>query len=56
MANKQNLVQKALKFAKNAHKKQTRKYTGEPYIVHPISVASIVKKVGGSKEMISLQM
>lgn len=50
---RKNLVQKALKFAKKAHEGQTRKYTGEPYVVHPIAVASIVKKVGGSKEMIT---
>lgn len=35
----------ALKFAREAHITQTRKYTGEPYIEHPIEVASIVATV-----------
>ena len=33
------LVLKALAFAYEAHKTQVRKYTGEPYIYHPIEVA-----------------
>lgn len=33
------LVLKALAFAAKAHEKQVRKYTGEPYIYHPIDVA-----------------
>lgn len=39
------LVKKALEFAKKAHEGQKRKYTGEPYIVHPIEVMNIVKTV-----------
>ena len=35
-------------FANLAHKGQKRKYTGEDYIVHPISVARLVEKHGGS--------
>lgn len=38
-----------LDFATEAHKGQTRKYTGEDYIVHPISVSKLVKKHGGSE-------
>ena len=30
-------------FAENAHKGQTRKYTGEPYIVHPSAVAELLR-------------
>ena len=30
-------------FAKNAHMGQTRKYTGEPYIVHPSAVAELLR-------------
>ena len=32
---------------------QTRKYTGEPYIVHPVEVASIVKSVPHTDEMVA---
>jgi hypothetical protein len=31
-------------FVENAHGSQTRKYTGEPYIGHPIAVCNIVSK------------
>lgn len=32
----------AVEFAERAHRGQVRKYTGEPYIVHPLEVAQIV--------------
>lgn len=48
-----NLIDKALKFATKAHGDQKRKYTGEPYINHPKSVASIVKSVNHDKYMIT---
>lgn len=32
----------AMMFAKKAHSKQKRKYTNEPYIVHPFAVAGLV--------------
>ena len=38
-----------LAFATEAHKGQKRKYTGEDYIVHPISVSDLIKKHGGSE-------
>ena len=38
---------KAVVFATDAHHGQTRKYTGEPYIHHPIAVAKIVADFGG---------
>lgn len=49
------LVDRATVFATAAHAAvgQTRKYTGEPYIVHPIEVASIVKEAGGTEAMIA---
>jgi len=40
-----DIVQRALRFATVAHGDQKRKYTGEPYIVHPIEVMEIVKTV-----------
>jgi RelA/SpoT family (p)ppGpp synthetase len=37
-------IQKAYLFAKEAHGSQTR-YTGEPYITHPVAVASILAEM-----------
>jgi (p)ppGpp synthase/HD superfamily hydrolase len=50
-----NIVEKAKVFATAAHSAvgQVRKYTGEPYIVHPAEVASIVESVGGTPHMIA---
>ena len=44
---------KALEFATMAHGDQKRKYTDEPYIIHPIAVAEIVKSVEHTDEMIA---
>jgi len=38
------LTKKAFIFAKSAHKNQTRKFSGLPYIVHPTEVANLVSK------------
>lgn len=45
MPNFPSLVERALAFASEAHgsSSQLRKYTGEPYINHPIEVMAIVK-------------
>jgi len=43
---------KALQFAIKAHGDQKRKYTGDPYIIHPIAVAELVSDVGGDEDMI----
>ena len=42
-------------FADDAHRraKQVRKYTGEPYIVHPRAVAAIVKSVDHTPAMVA---
>ncbi|QQR40394.1 HD domain-containing protein [Devosia rhizoryzae] len=49
------LEQRARAFATAAHGSidQQRKYTGEPYIVHPLAVAEIVRTVAHSEEMIA---
>ncbi len=47
------LESSALGFATTAHKGQKRKYTKEPYINHPIAVASIVRSIGGTSAMIA---
>ena len=41
----------ALEFAKEAHKTQRRK-SGEPYVIHPILVASIVAAISGDEAMV----
>ena len=35
-------IKKAIEFATEAHGEQLRKYTGEPYVTHPIQVAKIL--------------
>lgn len=49
------LVRKAQKFATAAHASvnQRRKYTGEPYIVHPFRVAAIVATVDPRPEVLA---
>lgn len=46
----QEIVQKAIKFASRKHGKanHTRKYTGMPYILHPMSVAQMVSDLPNS--------
>ncbi len=48
-------INKAYIFANYAHKSidQKRKYTNEPYIVHPKNVAYLVEMVGGTEDMIN---
>ena len=43
------MLSDVLQFATKAHEGQKRKYTGEDYIVHPISVADMVQRHGGSE-------
>lgn len=56
MESKQSsLVNRALAFAAEAHGSvgQTRKYTGEPYINHPVEVMEIVRGVEHTDEMLA---
>lgn len=43
----------AFEFARLAHGEQKRKYTGEPYIHHPMEVANIVMGVTQDREVIA---
>ena len=47
------LEQMAINFSTKAHEGQVRKYTGEPYVTHPIAVSEIVKTVTDDQEMIA---
>lgn len=47
------LIERAVEFATAKHGCQARKFTGEPYMGHPLAVAEIVKAIGGSEEMIA---
>ena len=42
----------ALEFARNAHRNQTRKYTGLPYVGHVLAVSEIVAAHGGDDNQI----
>jgi len=48
-----DLYIKAEKFATEAHKGQQRKSTGEPYIVHPLEVARILRE-NGEPELVQI--
>ena len=47
------IVEKAREFATQAHEGQVRKYTGMPYIVHPIEVMEIVCTVEHDDAMLA---
>ena len=50
-----DIITKAMIFATAAHEAvgQKRKYTGEPYIVHPAEVAMITIRLKGTPEMVA---
>lgn len=48
-----DLISRALSFASLMHRNQPRKYTGEPYIHHPVEVALLVASAGGSDDEIA---
>ena len=45
-------IQTAMHLAKRCHDGQYRKYTGEPYLVHPFAVAGLVQSVTNDEDMI----
>ena len=47
------MLDMVLLFADKAHKNQVRKYTGDPYITHPVAVAKIVATVTDDEAMIA---
>jgi len=47
-----DLELRAYQFARFAHEGQFRKYTGGPYIVHPVAVATMVRSVPHTKAMV----
>ena len=49
-------VQRALSFATQAHGEQRRKYTNDPYIVHPLAVAALVKSRPHTAEMVAASL
>jgi (p)ppGpp synthase/HD superfamily hydrolase len=50
---KENLLDRAAEFAWEAHNGQTRKYSGEPYFVHPNRVAHLVARETDDVEVIA---
>jgi (p)ppGpp synthase/HD superfamily hydrolase len=51
-----NLSYEAMMFAREAHKNQVRKYTGNPYVDHLAEVAGIVATVAGqARESVSIE-
>jgi guanosine-3',5'-bis(diphosphate) 3'-pyrophosphohydrolase len=46
------LLLSAMDVAKRAHFNQKRKYTNDPYIIHPFSVAALVAHVSNDDEML----
>lgn len=42
----------AKRFATQAHSKQVRKYTGDPYIIHPAEVAELVRSIPHTETML----
>ncbi len=42
-----DFIMKAFRFALRKHEDQKRKFSGSPYIIHPVRVSEIVRKHGG---------
>ena len=48
-----NIVKTARQFAEKAHKGQIRRYTGAPYITHPVAVALLANSVDSDSNMLA---
>lgn len=48
-----NKIDRALRFAVQAHGSQTRKGTAVPYITHPVGVALLLARTGASDDVIA---
>lgn len=45
-------ILQAFELAERAHRPQVRKYTGEPYIIHPVEVAQLVSTVTDDEDVV----
>jgi (p)ppGpp synthase/HD superfamily hydrolase len=52
LAMRPECIQRAIEFAADAHKDQKRKYSGRPYIEHPLAVARMVGRFNHDNDMI----
>lgn len=52
MSHEADKIAEAIQFAVDAHGEQKRKYTGEPYVTHPLAVMKIVQEVPHTTEML----
>lgn len=52
MLGETKIYRRAIAFAREAHGAQVRKYTGEPYVNHPVAVAELVRTVPHTEEMV----
>jgi len=48
-----DLIERAMAFAEEAHKGQVRKYNGQPYFTHPARVAKRLENLGFWPEMVA---
>lgn len=53
VVNQLEFITRAAVFAAKAHALQKRKYTDEPYIIHPLEVANLVASVTSNPEVIA---
>ena len=47
------LIERAQEFAALKHATQKRKFTGEPYIVHPLAVGELVASIGAPETVVA---